>query len=109
MLQNIFHHDITKALRIGMDYCQKGILNDAVLKNLIELVNIFFDLLETYSKGKVLTLQTDKLVKKKKKPAKSKKALEREMEGDMNDFIEKDPNEENEEDGDFNPNKSENP
>ncbi len=31
------------------------------------------------------------------------------MEGDMNYFIERDPNEENEEDGDFNPNKEENP
>lgn len=34
---------------------------------MVELVAIFFDLLDNFSKGKVLTLQTDKLVKKKKK------------------------------------------
>lgn len=72
MLQNIFHHDITKALRIGLDFCQKGVLNDEVLKTLVELINIFFDLLESYSKGKVLTLQTDKLVKKKKSKTSNK-------------------------------------
>ncbi|EAR94710.2 Yip1 domain protein (macronuclear) [Tetrahymena thermophila SB210] len=107
MLQNIFHHDITKALRIGVDYCQYNVLNNEVLKNLVELINIFFDLLESYSKGKVLTLQTDKLVKKKKKKvnSKSKKALERQLQSEMNDFIEKDPNEGQEDDEDFNPNK----
>lgn len=50
-------------MRIGLDFCQRGALNDDVLKVIVELVSVFFELLESYSKGRILTLQTDKLVK----------------------------------------------
>jgi len=89
-------------VRIGLDFCQRGALNDDVLKVIVELVNVFFELLESYSKGRILTLQTDKLVKnKKKKTGKAqKKQTERELEGELNDFIEKVPGDEDGDDGD---------
>ena len=51
---------------------------------------VFFDLLEAFSKGKILTIQTDRRIKRKKEQAKKKKDQENE---DMNDFIERDPEE----------------
>lgn len=62
---------------------------------------IFFDLLENYSKGKILTIQTDKRIKRKKEPAKKKKNKENNEE-EMNDFIEKDHLDEND-DNEYDP------
>ncbi|EGR31245.1 Yip1 domain protein [Ichthyophthirius multifiliis] len=102
-MQNIFHHDIIKALRIGFEFCKKGLLEDQILKCLLRLIIGFFDLLEGFSKGKVLTLQTNKQVRKKKKKEKKnakRKTQQQEVE-ELNDFIEKD--EQDDEEGDFLP------
>lgn len=64
-------------------------LKDNLLKTLIEIQMVFFDLLESFSKGKILTIQTDKRIKRKKEVAKRKKDQEQEQEND--DFIERDP------------------
>ena len=73
MMSNIFHHDITRVLHAGFQYCVEGLMRDEVLQALAETVGIFFDLLEAYSKGQVLTLQTNRLMKKKKKNKNDKK------------------------------------
>ena len=80
-------------------------MNDNLLKTLIEIQMIFFDLLESFSKGKVLTIQTDKRIKRKKEAAKKKKGKGDNEE--LNDFIEKDPNEGEEGDEEYDPLKKE--
>ena len=116
LMQNIFHHDITRIIRVGFIFCVPGfnlinlkiltnifflgLLNDNLLKTLIELQMIFFDLLEAFSKGKVLTIQTDKRIKRKKEQAKKKKS--KDDNDEINDFIERDPNDEKE-DGEYDP------
>lgn len=52
-MQSIFHHDITRLIRMGFYYCIPGILNDEFVKTLTEFTMIYFDLLEIYSKGKL--------------------------------------------------------
>ena len=41
--------------------------NDEMLKVLVRLTSLFFDLLENYSQGKTLNIKTNKLLKKKAK------------------------------------------
>lgn len=73
LTQNIFYHDITKILRIGFNYMNPVIHDRKFVQDFIELVGFFFDMLEEYSKGKVMTIQTDRRIKKKKLKAKKKK------------------------------------
>ena len=68
-------------------------MNDNLLKTLIELQMVFFDLLESFSKGKILTIQTDRRIKRKKEQAKRGKKNDENNEEELNDFIEKDPEE----------------
>mgnify|MGYP000932345905 CR=1 FL=1 len=72
--QNLFYHDITKILRIGFNYLNPEVHDPKLYTDMIELVGIFFDMLEEYSKGKILAIQTDRRIKKKKLKAKKKKA-----------------------------------
>ncbi len=54
-------------MRIGFSFCIYGYLRDEPLKNLVRITGIMFDMLEAFSKGKVLTIKTDRVLKKKKK------------------------------------------
>lgn len=44
-----------------------------MLKVLIETTSLFFDLLESYSRGKTLTIKTNKILKRKIKKANKNK------------------------------------
>ena len=63
LMANIFRHDIAKILRIGFHY----IAHEGVVSLVIKVSHKFFRLLSVYSEGKVLTIQTSKLIKRKKK------------------------------------------
>ena len=60
LMQNIFQHDLTRIIRIGLIYSSPGLLKDQLLETLVELQMVFFDMLDSFSKGKVLSIQTDK-------------------------------------------------
>lgn len=68
LMAHMFRHDIAKVLKEG--FILAG--SDEVVENLIEICHIFFKLLSDYAKGKILTIQTNRLVKKKKKTKKEK-------------------------------------
>ncbi|KAM3129508.1 hypothetical protein pb186bvf_018412 [Paramecium bursaria] len=84
LMQNIFSHDISKAIRIGFQYCQQGLFNDDMLKTIIIATSQYFDLLESYSKGKVLSIRTNRMLKKKAKKANKKKQKKQQLEGQEN-------------------------
>lgn len=73
LMQSIFKHDIVRLVRIGYYYIVPGILNDEFVKILTEFIMIFFDLLQMYSRGKTLTIQTDRRITRKKKKKANKK------------------------------------
>lgn len=92
LMANMFRHDIARVLKEGFMLSP----SEEITENIIMVCYIFFKLLSEYGKGKILTIQTNRLVKKKKLTAK-----EKEREREMEDFIEKDSNDDNEDDGDY--------
>ena len=63
LMANIFRHDISRIIRNGFNW----INHEGIIANLIKVTHKFFKLLSIYSEGKVLTIQTNKLLKRKKK------------------------------------------
>lgn len=63
LMANVFRHDIARILRIGFNL----ISHEGILTTLIKVTHKFFKLLSVYSDGKVLTIQTNRLLKRKKK------------------------------------------
>lgn len=63
LMANMFRHDIARIFKIGFHQ----ICHEKILKALIITTYKFFKLLSQYSGGKVLTIQTNKLLKGKKK------------------------------------------
>jgi len=102
LLQNLFHHDLTKVIRIAVSYCIEGQMRDEPLQMLVEVIAKFFDLMELHTQGKVMTLQTDRLIRRKRQrdqqKLKTQKAEEIRLEAE---FIEKDSGED--EDADYDP------
>jgi hypothetical protein len=84
LMAHMFRHDIAKVLKEGFFL----VGSEEIIENLIHICYIFFKLLNEYAKGKILTIQTNRLVKKKKK-TKKEKELEKE-EKELEGFIEKD-------------------
>lgn len=62
LMANMFRHDIARIFKIGFH----RITHEKILITLIRLNFKFFKLLSVYSKGKVLTIQTNRLLKGKK-------------------------------------------
>jgi hypothetical protein len=62
-MANMFRHDIARIFKIGFHH----IIHEKILKTLILVTYKFFKLLSEYSHGKVLTIQTNKMLKTKKK------------------------------------------
>jgi hypothetical protein len=62
LMSNMFRHDIARILRYG--FIQ--INHDGILALLIRVTHKFFRLLSVYSEGKVLIIQTSKLLKRKR-------------------------------------------
>ena len=62
-MANVFRHDIARILRNGFHL----VTHEGILMSLIKSTHKFFKLLSIYSDGRVLTIQTNKLLKRKKK------------------------------------------
>jgi len=63
LMANMFRHDIARIFKIGFT----RINHEGILKTLISVCHKFYKLLSNYSNGKVLTIQTNKLLKRKNK------------------------------------------
>ena len=63
LMANMFRHDIARIFKIGFNQ----ITHEGILKTLISVCHKFYKLLSKYSNGKVLTIQTNKLLKRKNK------------------------------------------
>jgi hypothetical protein len=61
LMANMFRHDIARIFKIGF----LQITHEGILKTLICVCHKFYKLLSRYSNGKVLTIQTNKLLKRK--------------------------------------------
>ena len=68
LMANTFRHDIARVLKEGFNLSP----SQEIAKDLIMICHLFFKLLAEYSKGKILTIQTNRLVKNKKLTAKEK-------------------------------------
>lgn len=66
LLQNIFYHEMMKISRRAFDYWKAGLNEVKFLEEIIEFNTISMKLLEEYSKGRVLTVRTEKLVKSRR-------------------------------------------
>ncbi len=63
LMSNIFRHDIARIIRIGFGL----VTHEGIISTLIKVTYKFFKLLSIYSEGKILTIQTNRLLKRKKK------------------------------------------
>ena len=86
--QNIFRHDICKVLRFAFDLFNRSRHHDKSLVDIITLTHSFLQMLEDYSKGKVLTITTDRTRKRKKQKKKGADAghVQGEADADDGDF-----------------------
>lgn len=77
----MFRHDIARIFKIGF----QNIIHEGILHTLISVCHKFYKLLSKYSNGKVLTIQTNKMLKRKNK--KKLKNGEDDEERQLDDFI----------------------
>ena len=61
LMANMFRHDIARIFKIGFSL----VTHEGILKTLISVCHKFYRLLSRYSNGKILTIQTNKLLKRK--------------------------------------------
>jgi hypothetical protein len=62
-MSNMFRHDIARIFKIGF----MQVNHEGILRTLISVCHKFYKLLSRFSNGKVLTIQTNKLLKRKNK------------------------------------------
>jgi hypothetical protein len=77
--QNVFYHDLCRICKSAFLFYKEGIHHKQFLYDAIEFTNLFLEMLEEYSKGKVLTIKTHK----KKKVKKQKKQRKTQFFGDV--------------------------
>lgn len=65
--QNIFYKDLMKITKTGFNLFVLDRHNRQFLHDLIEFTHVYTSMLEQYSKGKVLKIQTNRVKKVKKK------------------------------------------
>ena len=63
LMTNIFRHDIARIIRSGFQL----VSHEGIISNLVRLTHKFFKLLTIYADGKVLTMTTNRMVKRRKK------------------------------------------
>ena len=63
LMRNLFMHDIARVLKVGFHW----VGHPAVIHRLVTTTHLFFRLLANYADGKVLTIKTNKLLKRPKK------------------------------------------
>ncbi|CDW80133.1 UNKNOWN [Stylonychia lemnae] len=73
LLSNVFHHELVKIAHTGIRLYDEKLHHKQFLHDSIEFTHLMMSMLDEYSKGKVLTIQTQK-IKKVKKSKKSRKA-----------------------------------
>jgi len=66
LMQNVFYHEMARVCRKAFDYWEPGVNKENLLLDIIELNQITFQMLEQYSKGKALTVRTEKIIQNKK-------------------------------------------
>lgn len=69
--QNVFYHDIIRICKSAFLFYKEGVHHKQFLYDTIEFTHLFLEMLEEYSKGKVLTIKTHR--KKKIKKAKKQR------------------------------------
>ena len=75
LMQKIFTQDNSRLLKMGFNHYNPEVHDPRLGETLVEFLGIFFELLEEYSKGKILKIQTDqRMIKKKIKTNKKEKA-----------------------------------
>lgn len=75
LMQKIFTQDNAKMLRLGFNFYQPDVHDPKLGRTLTEFVGTFLDLLDDFSKGKVLKIQTSRKIMRKN--LKEKKKAER--------------------------------
>lgn len=81
--QNIFYHDLCRIAKTAFILYQEGSHSKQFLHDSIEFNYLMIDMLEEYSKGKILTIQTQR----KKKVKKTRQIAQEDQDGEF------DPNE----------------
>ena len=67
LLQNIFYHEMSAVCRKAFSYWKDGVSPVSFLTDIVQFVHVTFKLLEEYSRGKVLTVQTNKVARREKR------------------------------------------
>jgi hypothetical protein len=100
---NVFHHDLMKIARAAIGLYDPKNHSKQFLHDSLEFIHLMVNMLEEYSKGKVLTIQTHRM-KKVKKPKTKKRQVESDGDIDEAELIRAKKENEEEMDEDYNPN-----
>lgn len=63
LMGNLFRHDLARIIKSGFHW----VSHPAIINRLITTTHLFFRLLSYYADGKVLTIRTNKMLKKQAK------------------------------------------
>lgn len=91
LMANMFKHDIARIFKIGFHQ----ITHEKILRTLILVTHKFFKLLSEYSKGRVLTINTNRMLKVKKPKKQRVDDDDGEDSKNMGDFISEDSEDNN--------------
>ena len=69
LLQTVFYREMSIVCRKCFDYWRAGVNDKEFLEDILEFTYLTFKLLEEYSKGKALTVRTERMLKSKKRAA----------------------------------------
>lgn len=64
LLQNVFYHEISSVCRKAFSYWKDGVSPIAFLTDIVQFTHVAFKLLEDFSRGKALTVQTTRLARR---------------------------------------------
>lgn len=65
LLQNVFYHEISAVCSKAFSYWKDGVSQLSFLTDIVQFTHVAFKLLEDYSRGKALTVQTTRLARRK--------------------------------------------
>lgn len=83
---NIFYNDLCIISQFALKLFDPKKHNPTFLHDIIEFTHIMLEMLDEYSKGKVLTIQTQRKRKVKKAKKKGKKARDLNVENEIEEF-----------------------
>lgn len=73
LCQHVFHHDMIKICQTSFLFYKEGLQHVSYLVDCIEFTHLVLEMLELYSKGKVIRIKTNRIIRKKKKQTKISK------------------------------------